>query len=247
MFTQARQPKTKLFPKTTRLLYRIKPLSKRYPTANRQRPGHASPETKWMQWHAKRLLDIGLSLAGIIALSPVFLLISLAIKLDSSGPVLIKQRRLGYLGKPFYMYKFRSMVPDAHKRLDQLRENNETNDLMFKMKRDPRVTRVGYWLRRYSLDEFPQLLNVIKGEMSLVGPRPPLPEEVHRYKKSYLKRFGTLPGLTGYWQVSGRADIQLFDEVVHLDTTYIREWSLWLDCLILLKTLPVVVYAKGAA
>jgi lipopolysaccharide/colanic/teichoic acid biosynthesis glycosyltransferase len=131
--------------------------------------------------------------------------------------------------------------------LKQLVENNETSELMFKMKRDPRVTRVGYWIRRYSIDELPQLWNVFKGDMSLVGPRPPLPDEVKRYRKHYLRRLGTVPGLTCFWQISGRSDITDFRQVVALDETYIARWSLLLDFEILLKTLPVVISAKGAA
>lgn len=206
-----------------------------------------APEAKWIQWSVKRLIDIVLSSTGLILLSPLLLLIMLLIKADSPGPYFIKQQRVGYLGKTFYMYKFRSMVNNADGALRTLRQQNETNELMFKMKKDPRVTRLGYWLRRYSLDELPQLVNILRGEMSLVGPRPPLPEEVKRYRKNYLKRLGTRPGLTCFWQISGRSDIKDFNQVVALDEAYILNWSLWMDFMILLKTFPVVVSAKGAA
>lgn len=206
-----------------------------------------APETKRFQWMAKRLVDIVCSSVGLLMLSPLLLLVMLLIRMDSPGPLIIRQRRVGYLGQEFEMYKFRSMVVDADKQLQHLLHNNETNELMFKMKRDPRVTRVGYWLRRFSIDELPQLWNVLKGDMSLVGPRPPLPHEVKRYRKSYLRRLGTVPGLTCFWQISGRSEIKDFRNVVELDQSYITQWSLWLDFQILLKTIPVVVTAKGAA
>lgn len=206
-----------------------------------------APETKRIQWRVKRLLDSILSLTGLIVLAPLFIAAMLLIKLDSPGPCFIRQCRVGYLGREFGMYKFRSMIPDADKHLSRLLQNNETSELMFKMKRDPRITRVGYWLRRYSIDELPQLWNVLKGDMSLVGPRPPLPSEVRRYRKHYLRRLGTMPGLTCLWQISGRSDIKDFAQVVRLDEQYIRQWSLWMDFLILLRTLPVVISAKGAA
>jgi exopolysaccharide biosynthesis polyprenyl glycosylphosphotransferase len=206
-----------------------------------------APEAKRFQWFLKKGLDILLSGSGLIFLAPLLLIIMILIKLDSPGPCFIRQRRVGYLGKEFYMFKFRSMVQNADACLTNLIGKNETNELMFKMKKDPRVTRVGYWLRRYSLDELPQLYNVLKGEMSLVGPRPPLPDEVKKYRKGYLRRLGTVPGLTCYWQISGRSDIKDFRQVVQLDEEYIQNWSLLVDFQILFKTLPVVISAKGAA
>ncbi len=206
-----------------------------------------SPQAKRIQWFMKRGMDILLSGGGLILLSPFLALVMLLIKLDSPGPCFIRQRRVGYLGQEFYMYKFRSMVADADRYRQALLAQNETNDFMFKMKADPRITRVGKWIRRYSIDELPQLINVLKGEMSLVGPRPPLPDEVCRYRKSYLKRLATVPGLTCNWQISGRSDIQNFDQVVELDVSYIRSWSLWRDLEILIKTVPIVISAKGAA
>lgn len=206
-----------------------------------------APEAKWIQWRLKRLMDILLSGAGLLVLSPLFLITMLLIKLDSPGPCFICQRRVGYLGREFGMYKFRSMIANADKQIETLRSKNETNELMFKMKNDPRITTLGRWLRRYSIDELPQLFNVLKGDMSLVGPRPPLPDEVRKYRKNYLKRLSTLPGLTCYWQISGRSDIKDFNQVVSLDEQYIKRWSLWIDFKILFKTFPVVFSAKGAA
>ncbi len=206
-----------------------------------------APEAKKMQWALKRVVDILGSSLGLIFLSPVLFLVMALIKLESPGPCFIRQRRVGYLGKDFYMYKFRSMVEDADDQLKVLLKHNETNDFMFKMKQDPRITKIGYWIRRYSIDELPQLWNVLHGEMSLVGPRPPLPDEVKRYPKSFLVRFSTKPGLTCFWQINGRSDIKDFKQVVEFDARYIREWNLWLDFKILLQTLPVVILAKGAA
>ncbi|NLF82506.1 MAG: exopolysaccharide biosynthesis protein [Candidatus Gastranaerophilales bacterium] len=175
------------------------------------------------------------------------LLIALMIKLDSEGPVLFKQKRIGQHGKEFYIYKFRSMHKDAEKRLKDLLKYNQTNELMFKMYDDPRVTRVGKFLRKTSLDELPQLFNVLKGEMSLVGFRPPLPSEVERYSDFHYVRFAMLPGLTGPWQVNGRSSIKRFDEVVRLEYEYAKNWSLLNDLSLLLKTVPVVLFSKNAA
>lgn len=199
------------------------------------------------QWFLKRAMDILGSILGIFLLSPLLCLIAIAIKLESKGPVLFKQKRVGLYGKEFYIYKFRSMRQDAEKKLDLIRNLNETNDVMFKMFKDPRITTVGRFIRKYSFDELPQLLNVIRGEMSLVGPRPPLLSEVLMYSDWHYLRFSTLPGITGLWQVSGRAIIKNFDKVVKLDYQYIQDWSLKLDIFLLLKTIPVVISAKGAA
>lgn len=202
---------------------------------------------KVVQWYTKRALEISATLAGLIVISPLMLLIALMIKLDSEGPVFFKQKRVGQHGKEFYIYKFRSMHKDAEKRLKDLLEYNQANELMFKMYDDPRVTRVGKFLRKTSLDELPQLFNVLKGEMALVGFRPPLPSEVERYSDFHYVRFAMMPGLTGPWQVNGRSSIKRFDEVVQLEYEYVKNWSLLKDLSLLLKTVPVVLFSKNAA
>jgi exopolysaccharide biosynthesis polyprenyl glycosylphosphotransferase len=193
----------------------------------------------------KRAMDLVLVGVGILAFAPVLCLIALAIKLDSPGPVFYRQRRVGKDGRFFRMLKFRSMVPDAERRLDTLRHHNEATGPLFKIREDPRVTRVGKVLRRWSLDELPQLLNVLRGEMSLVGPRPPLPSEVEAYEDWQLGRLRAVPGLTGLWQVSGRSEVP-FHDMVRLDLHYIRNWSLGLDFEILLRTIPAVLTNRGA-
>ncbi|EKE03271.1 MAG: Glycosyl transferase CpsE [uncultured bacterium] len=199
------------------------------------------------QWAAKRAIDFIGSTLGVILISPILALIALAIKLDSKGPILFKQERIGLYGKKFYMYKFRSMRQGAEEEFEQIRTLNETNDVMFKMVDDPRITKIGKILRKYSLDELPQLLNVIRGEMSLVGPRPPLEREIEKYDKWHYLKFATMPGLTGLWQVSGRAGILDFNDVIKFDYRYVNNWNLKLDFYLLLKTIPVVLLAKGAA
>ena len=201
---------------------------------------------KPFQWLLKRLLDLSLSIFGIILISPLLILLAAAIKLESKGPVLFKQIRLGLYGKKFYMYKFRSMKDDADKQFHVVKDMNETNDIMFKASNDPRITKIGRFIRKYSLDELPQLINVLKGEMSLVGPRPPIIREVELYNKWHYLRFTTIPGLTGLWQVSGRARIKDFDNVVKLDYKYMENWNLMLDLSLLAKTIPAVIFAKGA-
>jgi exopolysaccharide biosynthesis polyprenyl glycosylphosphotransferase len=190
-------------------------------------------------------MDLVLVGVGILAFAPVLCLIALAIKLDSPGPVFYRQRRVGKDGRFFRMLKFRSMVPDAERRLDTLRHHTEATGPLFKIREDPRVTRVGKVLRRWSLDELPQLLNVLRGEMSLVGPRPPLPSEVEAYEDWQLGRLRAVPGLTGLWQVSGRSEVP-FHDMVRLDLHYIRNWSLGLDFEILLRTIPAVLTNRGA-
>lgn len=160
------------------------------------------PRNRRLECFLKRALDVTGSLLGMVGLLPFFILIAFAIKLDSKGPVLFKQKRIGHLGKPFDMYKFRSMYINAEERLPRLLDQNETS-VMFKIKADPRITRVGKFLRKFSLDEFPQLLNVLKGEMSLVGPRPPIVRELSMYQPWHYVRFSMLPGMTGLWQVHG--------------------------------------------
>ncbi len=180
-------------------------------------------------------------------LLPFLIVIATIISIESEGPVIYKQKRIGLNGKEFEMYKFRSMRADAEKLLHELLEKNEIGNGMFKMLNDPRITRVGKWLRKFSIDELPQLFNVLKGDMSLVGPRPPIESELQDYKQWHYFRFATLPGLTGLWQVSGRSSIKEFDAVVEMDYEYIRNWSLWLDFKLLLKTVPVVLFAKNTA
>jgi len=169
----------------------------------------------------------------------------LLIKLTSSGPVFYGQTRVGRAGEHFQMLKFRSMYSDADARLSELSSANEASGPLFKMKDDPRVTAIGRWLRKFSIDEFPQLINVLKGEMSLVGPRPPLPNEVERYTSRDWRRLEVVPGMTGLWQVSGRSSLT-FDEMVALDLFYIENWSVALDITLMYRTIPAVLFARGA-
>ncbi len=181
----------------------------------------------------------------ITLLTPVMLVVALAIAIDTRGPVFYKQRRVGKDGREFTIIKFRTMVTNAHKLVTQLAEQNEGHGLLFKMRKDPRVTRVGAVLRRYSIDELPQLFNVLAGPMSLVGPRPPLPEESARYAPDVRRRLLVKPGLTGLWQVSGRSDLP-WEEAVRLDLRYVEDWSLALDAVILWKTFRAVFSGAGA-
>lgn len=195
---------------------------------------------------SKRIIDIICALIGIILLAPVFVIVALCIKLeDSKGPVLFKQVRSGKNGKGFFMFKFRSMVSNAEELKGALMEKNEATGPVFKMKEDPRITKVGKFIRKTSLDELPQLFNVLKGEMSLVGPRPPLPNEVAQYTNYELQRLSVTPGLTCYWQVSGRSNIG-FAEWVELDLKYIRERSTYLDFKLVVKTVFVLFGSKNA-
>jgi exopolysaccharide biosynthesis polyprenyl glycosylphosphotransferase len=193
----------------------------------------------------KRVTDLALTSAGLLMAWPLFLFIAVLIKLDSPGPVLYRQRRVGKDGRLFDMLKFRSMYRDADRRRAELSAVNEATGPLFKMRNDPRVTRVGRILRRTSLDEIPQLLNVLRGEMSLVGPRPPIPAEVEQYEPWQLGRLRAVPGMTGLWQVSGRSEVS-FHDMVRLDLHYIRNWSLSLDLEILWRTLPAVIGHRGA-
>jgi exopolysaccharide biosynthesis polyprenyl glycosylphosphotransferase len=192
----------------------------------------------------KRMIDIIGSSFGLIFLFPLFLLIGIAIKLDSRGPIFYRASRAGKKGRKFVCYKFRTMVTDADKQKGVLRHLNERVGPLFKISNDPRVTRLGLFLRKHSLDEFPQLWNVLKGDMSLVGPRPPEFDEITEYKLEHLSRLYTTPGITGLWQVSARQDPS-FDTVVALDNHYIENWTLVLDFEILLKTIPVVLKGLG--
>ena len=194
----------------------------------------------------KRLIDILGGLAGCLITCILTIFIAPAIKLDSPGPVFFSQVRIGKNGRRFRIYKFRSMYQDAEARRKELEKENEVKGLMFKMEHDPRITKVGAFLRRTSLDEFPQFFNVLKGDMSLVGTRPPTEDEFEQYNEHYRRRLSMTPGLTGMWQVSGRSDIQDFDEVVKLDLYYIDNWSLALDFKIIFQTVGVMFKGKGA-
>ena len=194
----------------------------------------------------KRVIDILGSIVGLIVTAVLTPFIALAIKLESKGPVFFSQERVGKNGRRFKIYKFRSMYTDAEERKKQLMEENEMKGLMFKIEDDPRVTKVGKTIRKTSLDELPQFYNVLKGDMSLVGTRPPTVDEFERYSVYYRRRLSITPGLTGMWQVSGRSDIDDFDEVVKLDLEYIENWSLLLDFKIILQTVGVVLFHKGA-
>lgn len=195
----------------------------------------------------KRLIDLLVSATGLVLLSPLLLLTAALIKLTSRGPVLFQQVRCGLNGRHFMLHKFRTMYEGAENQLDEVAHLNEVNGPAFKSSKDPRVTPTGRVLRRLSIDELPQLVNVLMGHMSLVGPRPPLPEEVARYERWQLRRLSMKPGLTGLWQVSGRSGLDDFNRWIALDLAYIDQWSLWLDLKIMLKTIPAVLTAQGAA
>ena len=195
---------------------------------------------------AKRMIDIVGSLVGLLLLSPVFIAIALAVKLTSPGPIIFSQTRVGRYGRHFKFYKFRSMRQDAESKKAELLDKNESADgVIFKMKDDPRITKVGRFLRRTSMDELPQLWNVLIGDMSFVGPRPPVPSEVREYTLEDRKRLDVIPGITCLWQIKGRSDIP-FNEQVQLDKEYILASSLWKDFVILFKTIPAIIGGKGA-
>lgn len=194
---------------------------------------------------SKRMLDIVVASVGLVVISPFVLAVALLIALSSPGPVLYRQTRVGARGRSFSCYKFRTMVSDAHHLRVQMVPLNEARGPVFKIRRDPRITPIGRWLRKLSIDELPQLINVLRGEMSLVGPRPPLPEEVAQYSNHQLGRLAVTPGLTCLWQVSGRSHIE-FDEWVELDLEYIRRRSFWYDLWLLILTIPAVITGRGA-
>ncbi|HII4499417.1 TPA: sugar transferase [Clostridium perfringens] len=195
----------------------------------------------------KRLIDILGSGFGLIILSPVFFIVAIAIKFeDSKGSVLFSQKRVGQYGKEFNMYKFRSMVSNAEELKDKLMEQNEMSGPMFKMKHDPRITKVGKFIRKTSIDELPQLINILKGEMSLVGPRPSLPKEVVKFEPWMLERLEVKPGLTCYWQVMGRNDID-FEDWMKLDIKYVHDRNLWLDIKLIFKTFFVLFGDESAS
>lgn len=194
----------------------------------------------------KRIIDIVASFTGLIVLSPLMLVVSILIKLESKGEVIFKQKRVGLNGKEFYMYKFRSMVINAEELKEQLESQNEMSGPMFKIKDDPRITKVGKFIRKTSIDELPQLINVIKGDMSLVGPRPSLPKEVKKFEQWMMERLEVKPGLTCIWQISGRNNID-FEDWMKLDIKYVRERSLVLDFKLIFKTIFVLFGDKNAS
>jgi len=193
----------------------------------------------------KRLLDIAFSSLALILLSPVLVVIAIAVKLDSKGPVFYSSDRIGKRGRVFRCTKFRTMVCDAEDRRADIMHLNERDGVLFKISNDPRVTKVGAILRKYSLDELPQFFNVLRGEMSVVGPRPPIASEVREYKLSHLRRLDVTPGITGLWQVQARQDPS-FDTYISLDVTYIENWSIWLDLKIIVRTIGVVFGGTGS-
>lgn len=198
------------------------------------------------QIFAKRILDIIGSLAGMVLFGIAFLIVGPMIKMETPGPVIFKQDRVGRNGRIFKVWKFRSMGVDAERQKAALMANNEMSGHMFKMTNDPRITRIGAFIRKTSIDELPQFYNVLKGDMSLVGTRPPTVNEVKEYENHHHKRISITPGITGNWQVSGRSEIEDFEEVVRLDAEYIQNWSVWLDIKILLKTVLVVFQKRGS-
>ncbi|NKY09156.1 sugar transferase [Cellulomonas hominis] len=206
---------------------------------------HVNPaEARRSRVLTKRVFDTVSSALGLLLLTPVLAAVAVAVKVSSPGPVLFRQNRVGQGGREFQMLKFRSMVVDAEQQLADLRSANQADGPLFKLDHDPRVTRVGRFLRRHSLDELPQLVNVLRGDMALVGPRPPLPREVALYRESVRRRLLVRPGLTGLWQISGRADLP-WDEAVKLDLRYVENWSVAFDLMILWRTLNVVVSGRG--
>ncbi|PAW61896.1 MAG: hypothetical protein B9S34_15940 [Opitutia bacterium Tous-C1TDCM] len=203
-------------------------------------------EQMLLQLLGKRVMDIVVSFTLLVLLSPLLIAFAVAIKFSSPGPIFFIQKRVGMNKRIFHLYKFRSMFIDAEKRRRELAHLNEMDGPVFKIKNDPRITPLGHFIRKTSIDELPQLLNVLIGEMSLVGPRPPIPEEVDRYDWLYRKRLSIKPGITCLWQISGRNHIS-FKQWMELDQTYIKNWSLWLDIKILVKTVPAVLFQRGAS
>mgnify|MGYP001435287424 FL=1 len=209
--------------------------------------GFESESTRGFSFYEaiKRLIDIICSFVGILVLSPLFIIIAIIIKFTSKGPVFFSQKRVGRNGKEFDMYKFRSMVVNAEELKEKLAAQNEMSGPMFKMKDDPRVTKVGKFIRKTSIDELPQLWNILKGDMSLVGPRPSLPKEVAQFDDWMYKRLEVKPGLTCYWQVSGRNNID-FEDWMKLDVRYVEEKNLWIDIKLIYKTVFVLFGDKNA-
>jgi exopolysaccharide biosynthesis polyprenyl glycosylphosphotransferase len=207
---------------------------------------YLSTESKPVQWAVKRMLDLLCASLALIVLSPLLLGVAFAIRFESKGPILFKQVRVGLHGAHFDFLKFRSMVVNADDLKDTLLKQNEMSGPVFKMKNDPRITRVGRFIRKYSIDELPQLINILRGDMTIVGPRPPVPREVASYKPWQRRRLSVRPGLTCYWQVGGRNEIG-FEEWMLLDLRYVDHWNLWRDIELIAKTVPVVVTGRGAS
>jgi exopolysaccharide biosynthesis polyprenyl glycosylphosphotransferase len=207
---------------------------------------YSTTPTNVLQLFAKRAIDVVVSVSLLVIALPVILAIAAAIKVSSGGAVLFRQTRCGLNGRIFTLYKFRTMVEGAEERRRELQHLNEMNGPVFKVRADPRVTVFGRFLRKFSLDELPQLWNVLRGDMSLVGPRPPIPEEVAQYQRWQRRRLSMKPGLTCLWQISGRNELD-FDRWMELDLEYIDSWSPMLDLKILVKTIPVVLSGRGAS
>lgn len=204
------------------------------------------PKEKPVYDACKRILDLILSTVALILLSPVFLAVAIAIKCEDGGKVIYKQTRLTRGGKEFGMYKFRSMIPDADKLVDSLMDQNEVNGPAFKITNDPRITKVGNFIRKTSIDELPQLINIIKGDMAIIGPRPPLPREVAQYTPYQMHRLDVITGLACYHEAEGRSECTDFDQWVEQDLRYIRERNLWTDMKIVFMIIRVVLTGKGA-
>jgi len=215
-----------------------------YVVSSYQLPDHARRRFGY-ESAFKRLLDLAVASLGLIASLPIWIVVCIAVKLDSPGPALFVQERVGIHGRRFRFYKFRSMYADAEARLAEIRVHNELDGPVFKMRKDPRITRVGAFLRRTSLDELPQLLNVLRGDMSMVGPRPPLPDEVANYRPGDSIRLSVKPGLTCLWQIRGRSTVS-FETWMDYDREYVRELSLSLDLSILVRTVWAVLSCRGA-
>lgn len=213
-------------------------------------PGCLPSRARRRRWRIeqriKRGVDLVLALLLLLILSPVFVVCALLVRLSSPGPIIYRWYAVGRRGRVFVTYKFRTMVENAEELKAELLPYNEMRGPAFKIRRDPRVTTLGRWLRRFSLDELPQLWSVLRGDMSLVGPRPPLPEEFVDFEPQHYAKLAVTPGVTCYWQVSGRNEIADFDEWVALDRKYIHEWSLWLDFKILARTIPEAIRGRGA-
>jgi exopolysaccharide biosynthesis polyprenyl glycosylphosphotransferase len=203
------------------------------------------PVFEGIDYALKRTFDLVVAGLGLLFLSPILLVIAITVKLSSRGPVIYRSVRPGMAGKPFYCFKFRTMREHAEQIQVDLESLNEKSGALFKIREDPRLTSVGRFLRRYSLDELPQLVNVVRGEMSLVGPRPLPMRDFNRLEEWHKKRYLVLPGITGLWQVSGRSELD-FDDLVRLDFLYLERWSIMLDLSILLKTVPAVLSRRGA-
>ncbi|MBU1937767.1 exopolysaccharide biosynthesis polyprenyl glycosylphosphotransferase, partial [bacterium] len=204
-----------------------------------------TPLKVWQQL-IKRIFDILVSGIMLILLLPLFIFIAVAIKLTSKGPVIYRSKRVGMNKKTFNFYKFRTMIVGAEQLKERLMDQNVMQKVVFKVKDDPRITSIGKFLRKFSLDELPQLWSVFRGDMAIVGPRPPLVSELDKFESWHRRKLSVKPGLTCLWQISGRSEITDFDEWVRLDLQYIDNWSLWLDFKVFFKTIPVVLLGKGA-